>query len=225
MYPHRDEQDAAAAVDLVASRVRLEGHRVLDLACGPGRHADLIRNHGCSVFGVDLSMPLLRKARRDFSPPIAVARGDMRYPPFESGAFGVVVNLFTSFGYFESDLEHLAVLREVARVLQPGGRFVIDYLNSTNVAGNLVEKEQRVLGGRQVSISRRISDDGRFVFKEMVLLDGEETFTERVRLFDPEELQDLVGESGFELSELFGSYDGEEFRPDSPRLILFSERK
>jgi len=224
MYPHRDEKDATDAVNLIAATVPLAQIRVLDLACGPGRHSDLLRRSAGDAVGLDLSMLLLLRARESYSPPLPLVRGDMRYLPFTTSSFELVVNLFTSFGYFETDAEHEMVLQEVARVLKRGGRFVLDYLNASRVQANLVKREERTFGGRRVAINRRISDDGRFVFKEMDLIDEGRRFVERVRLFSAHELERLLVGAGFSVQERFGSYDGDSLTADSPRVLLFSER-
>lgn len=223
MYPHRDEKDAADAVALIAASVPLENIRILDLACGAGRHSDLLRRRTGDVVGLDLSMPLLQRARECCSPPIPLVRGDMRSLPFASSCFELILNLFTSFGYFETDEESEMVLREIARVLKRRGRFVIDYLNASLVRESLVEHEEQTLGGRRVAIDRRISDDGRFIFKEMHLIDEDRRFVERVRLFSSSDLERLLVNAGFSVQERFGSYDGEHLTADSPRVLLFSE--
>jgi len=222
MYPHRDKQDAAEAVALIARKVPLQKIRVLDLACGPGRHAELLRKGEAEVVGLDLSMPLLRRARENFSPPMVLARGDMRSLPFAASSFELVVNLFTSFGYFDTDEEHQLVVGEVARILTKGGTFVLDFLNASIVRDCLVQHEERNLGGRQVAIDRRISNDGRFVFKEIHLLEDDNRFVERVRLFSDAELEHLLGEKGFIIEERYGDYTGGSLTSGSPRVLLFS---
>ncbi len=222
MYPHRDENDAAAAVELISNVAKLKSGRVLDLASGPGRHSNVLRNHARQVVGVDLSAPLLRRARQDYSPPLSVVRGDMRFLPLAASSFDLVVNLFTSFGFFETDDQHGAVLGEVARVLCRSGWFVLDYLNASRVRDDLVEREHLTLGGRQVAVERRISADGRFVLKDMKLIDEGRGFQERVRLFSPEELENLLAAAGFSVRDRFGSYQGETLTADSPRALLFS---
>lgn len=224
MYPHRDAKDAADIVNLIAATVRLQDVRVLDLACGPGRHSALLRTCSGDAVGLDLSMPLLRRARESFSPPIPLVCGDMRHLPFATSSFGLVVNLFTSFGYFETDEEHRIVLREVSRVLKKRGRFVLDYLNAQQVRDSIVKTEARDLGGRRVAIERWISDDGRFVFKQMDLIDEGRRFVERVRLFSSRDLERLLVEAGFSIQKLFGSYDGDALSSESPRVLLFARR-
>lgn len=222
LYPHRDQTDAAAAVALISELVPLEQQRVLDLACGPGRHSDLLRRHAGSVIGLDLSLPLLRRARSDYTPPLTVARGDMRSLPFAASSFDVVVNLFTSFGYFDRDEEHSKVLQEVARTLTGGGLFVLDYLNASLLRDSLVAHEDVTIGGRRVTVDRRISDDGRYVLKEMHLLDIDRTFQERVRLLEPQDFDRILSEVGLSVWERFGSYAGDALTADSPRVLVFA---
>jgi SAM-dependent methyltransferase len=222
MYPHRDEKDAAAAISLISKEVQLQGRRVLDLACGPGRHSELLRNQRARVVGFDLSAPLLRRARDDYSPPLPVVRGDMRSLPFSNASFGLVVNLFTSFGYFDTDVQHEAVLQGVNRVLIRNGWFVLDYLNAARVRDSLVDHEELVIGGKQVVVNRWISDDGKYVFKDMRLIDERRTFRERVRLFELQDLKRLLEATGFKVEDTFGNYSGDSFFAGSPRMLLFS---
>src|SRR4051812_21827026 len=163
LYPHRDDDDARQAVQLIADAVPLAGRRVLDLACGPGRHATHLAETGAHVVGLDLSAALLTRARQRLARRAQLVRGDMRCLPFRGGSFDVVVNLFTSFGYFSDDEQHLAVLREAGCTLGPGGALVLDYFNAEKVRRELVPHEYQVVGPQRIHIDRRISEDGRFV--------------------------------------------------------------
>jgi len=142
LYPHRDDVDARQAVALIAANVPLADARVLDLACGQGRHAIQLGAEGGRTVGVDLSAVLLHKARHGTPPVRNLVRADMRRLPFQSGVFDVVVNLFTSFGYFGDDAEHESVLKTVAGLLVPGGWFVIDFLNADQVRNGLIHSER-----------------------------------------------------------------------------------
>ena len=223
LYPHRDDRDAESVVALIRRHAEVHGRRTLDLACGPGRHARHLLDAGASVVGFDLSPALLARARHAVGPPLRLVRGDMRALPFAPGSFGVVVNLFTSFGYFTDDDEHRRVFREIARVLAPGGAFVIDYFNANHVRTTLVPHEEHEIGERRVATERRISVDGRFVIKEIRMMDEGRSFLERVRLFTPEELQAMLGEAGLTVRKRFGDYDGGPIANGSPRAILLTE--
>ena len=140
LYPHRDDADADRAVGLVLGAVEFAaGWRVLDVACGPGRHARAFEAAGARCFGVDLSASLLRIARGVTD--AALIRADMRHLPVRPGSMDLTVNLFTSFGYFEREEEHADALAEMAGTVRPGGWFVIDLLNPAAVRAGLVPHE------------------------------------------------------------------------------------
>ncbi len=225
LYPHRDDEEAARVVGLIEQHAALTGQRVLDLACGPGRHATQLAVRGASVVGLDLSMPLLSRAKHRDGPALQLIRGDMRHLPFGTDSFDLVVNLFTSFGYFTDDSQHAAVLHETAAVLKSGGRFVLDYLNAPAVTRELVPHEVRRIGSREVTITRQISPDGRYVTKEIHLMDEGRSFLERVRLFAPDELALMLRDAGFVVRERLGDYDGGRLHAESPRAIFLAERR
>jgi SAM-dependent methyltransferase len=225
LYEHRDQQEARDAAALIASQIGLPARAaVLDLACGAGRHQRMLSDRGWWTIGLDLSPSLLRTARvadRD----AALVRADMRALPFAPASFAMVVNLFTSFGYFRDDATHLRVLREVARVVRPGGWFVLDFLNAPHVRATLVPRDERVVGTTIVEQEREITADGRYVRKMITIGDLGRTFVERVRLFEPAELVALCTEAGFRVNAVFGDYAGEPLSADSPRAILFAQRQ
>lgn len=223
LYPHRDDEDARQAVNLVATVSPPAGRRILDLACGPGRHSAQLIERGASVTGLDLSAPLLARARERLGPAARLVRGDMRYLPFRDRAFDAVVNLFTSFGYFEDDLEHQAVLAEAARTLVPGGVLVLDYLNADVVRAGLVPREETIMGTTPVEITRAISDDGKFVIKQMTPQGGRRRM-ERVRLLSPADLERLLLTAGFRIRNRFGGYDARPLKPNTPRAVFVAVR-
>lgn len=223
LYPHRDERDAAAVVGLLERELAgSPQERILDLACGSGRHMRLLRRLGWSA-GLDLSPVLLRLARaNDAAGPYV--RADMRVLPFANESFSLITNLFTSFGYFESDEEHAVVLAEVHRVLCPGGKFVLDYLNTPNVRRTLVPLDKREVNGAVIEQRRSITADGRFVVKKITSRSDGRSFVERVRLFEPDDLRAMFRRADLTVAAEFGDYEGASLSADSPRAILFAER-
>ncbi len=226
LYPHRDEEEAARAVSLLLSLVgKVEG-RVLDLACGAGRHLRALRAEGIAAQGMDLSLPLLREGgRRDPASPRV--RGDMLHLPFRPRAFAGVTSFFTSFGYFEREADDLQVLCEVRRVLAPGGWILLDFLNAERVRATLEPRDSRVVEGRRVEQARRLVEGGRKVEKEIRILDestgSEERFRERVRLYDATELRALMDRAGLRVVAEHGDYHGAAPGPTTPRRILLAE--
>ena len=218
LYPHRDDAEAARAVALLAEATGFApGWRVLDVACGAGRHARAFRAAGARCFGVDLSATLLRLARSVTDAPLV--RADMRALPVRPGSMDLAVNLFTSFGYFERETEHAAALREMVGTVRPGGWFAIDFLNSATVRDRLVRCERVGAAGGEVEVTRAVSADGRHVSKTIRTADGRR-FVERVRLFEPDEIESMLGRAGVTVRRRFGDYDASPLRPGSPRTIL-----
>jgi SAM-dependent methyltransferase len=203
------------------------GSLVLDLACGAGRHLRPLAEKGLKSVGLDLSSELLRRASAEAGGPWRLVRGDMRRLPFAHGSFGAVASFFTSFGYFATVGEDVEVLGEVRRVLEPGAGFMLDFLHAGYVRSNLVPEDRRRLGERWVVQRRRI--EGRSVVKEIEIRPvgpggRGERYEERVRLYEPEELEELLREAGLSVAARFGGYDGQPLDPDSERVLLAGRR-
>lgn len=224
LYPHRDGKEAGKLVDFLCRRLAGRGvDRVLDLACGAGRHTRALSEHWWTT-GFDLSEKLLLVARREAG-NLCYVRGDMRVLPFRSGSFSLVVNLFTSFGYFSEDSDHRQVLTEVAAVTAAGGVFVLDYLNAERVAGTLNPSDTRIVNGQVVEQRRSITADGRFVEKKITLRDKGKSFVERVRLFSRTDLEGLLDEAGFAVEEVVGSYDGGAWTAEAERMMFLCAKR
>jgi SAM-dependent methyltransferase len=221
LYPHRDDADAKRAVALICRTVDLQpGWRVLDVACGAGRHARAFVELGAHCFGLDLSATLLRVARQVTTAPLI--RADMRQLPIRPGSMQLTVNLFTSFGYFERDAEHAAALEEMIATVRPGGWFVIDFLNAAAVRRELVPEETVELPGQKVQVRRSVSPDGRYVCKSIRAPAGKH-YQERVRLFEPDQISDMLQTAGVTVRHRFGDYDGSRLSPQASRTIILGQ--
>ncbi|WP_166240415.1 class I SAM-dependent methyltransferase [Paenibacillus turpanensis] len=225
VYKHRDMEGAAAEVKAMINWLKLPDQAtVLDLCCGTGRHSQALAEAGYRVTGVDLSDRLLEEAHKTNSDgKIRFVRGDMRHVPLE-GPFDAVVNLFTSFGYFDEERENQLVLREIARLLKPEGRFIIDYLNAPYIAERLVPYSEREDGGVRIE-ERRSLEDG-FVRKRISIRSAEAPeqerhYMEQVKLYGLADFKRLLKGTGLLLDRIYGGYDGSEYDPvHSTRLIM-----
>ena len=224
LYPHRNDSEAERAVTLIATNLGSRPvKRVLDLACGSGRHARYLGARWWTS-GVDLSEVMLRMAKRG-NVPASLVRADIRQLPYRDSSFDLIVNLFTSFGYFETDAEHEQVMCDVARLTNPGGTFVLDFFNVAEIKRNLEPyDDDSSIEGRKVVQRREITADGRFVVKHIGIKDEGKEFVERVRLFTRDELVAMLGRAGFTVEAAYGDYGGEPFTDRSPRVILFARR-
>ena len=230
LYAHRDLEEAEACIDLILRSVALptavDAPTALDLACGPGRHAIAMAWRGLDVTAVDLAENLLAHARAEAARAnvtVTFLRYDMREIPFVD-QFDLAVQLFTSFGYFESDDEDLRVLGNVRRALHPGGSYALDLINLAHLRASIVPRSERELDGVRIIEEREIA--GRRVIKKITVESGGERrgFMESVRLYSPEEIARLLETAGFTPVHWFGDYHGADFEPESSKRMLVISR-
>lgn len=225
LYSTRDGAEAERQLSFIRSVAPPDQFpRLVDIACGGGRHIAAAARAGYDCVGIDLSPSLLATARSHL-PGARLVRGDMRSLPFASSAFDLALSLFTSIGYFDSDNDHIAVAAEWRRVLRPGGKIIVDYLNPHTVLNSLVPEEERIVGEKTAKIKRYYDRDRRRLIKEIELYfkhsdSKTENYLESVRVFSVDELKMLLTGAGFSTVETFGGSDGQPFDCDSARLVL-----
>jgi len=225
VYKHRNWEQANREVKQLCEWAKLPaGTKLLDVGCGMGRHALALDELGYRVSGIDLSLPLLEQARKhDANGRVDWKQGDMRSLPYADGSFGATVNLFTSFGYFD-EKDNARVLRELRRVLRPGGAFVIDFLNAPYVERTLVPLSERIDEETGWSIREERRIEAGAVCKTIIVAEpsGEERrYEERVMLYGLEWFERALAEAGLRLERTAGAYDGSPYREDqSLRLIM-----
>ncbi|HKW13166.1 MAG TPA: methyltransferase domain-containing protein [Candidatus Krumholzibacteria bacterium] len=228
VYPHRDVAEAARVASRLAPIVA-SSRPVLDVACGDGRYMSALAAAGVDVYGVDLSEYLLGEAVKRAGLAGRLVCGDMRVLPFLSGAFGAAINMFTSFGYFDSDADNVRVLGEIERVLARRGVFVLDFLNAVVVRSGIKPHTRRTVKDAEVDETRALSHDGHVLTKRVhVRCPGREPveYVERVRLYTRDELRALVTGAGFDVSAEHGDYDLGAFdAASSPRLVLVNRKR
>jgi SAM-dependent methyltransferase len=225
IYAHRDSTEAERGTAALLEPLGLAGRRVLDVGSGAGRWSRAVGSRGARVIGVDLSLTLLQAARAAGSRELV--RADMRRLPFRTASFDVVLCMFTTFGYFATAGEDRQALGEMARVLRPGGRVVLDLLNPERARRELVPESHRQASGFEVHETRALDAAGERIFKEVRLRRGDETrhYHEEVRLWEPEALAAALREVLLVPQSRWGDYDARAYHPQhSPRLIQLARR-
>lgn len=229
VYRHRDDSAADGEIANLLERLPVKDTgRVLDLCCGSGRHSRALARRGYEVVGVDLSPVLLQLAEEQNTyPQLSFARCDMRDIPFHE-EFDIVVNLFTSFGYFSTDEENANVIRNMAQALKTKGEVVIDFLNAAYVIDNLVPQSTKEVSGMLIKEERWIQDG--FVKKRILISDESSNepreYMEQVRLFSVQQMIAMLTEAGFEKIQVFGNYQFEEYvAHESPRMIFYAVKQ
>ncbi|MSQ78192.1 MAG: class I SAM-dependent methyltransferase [Flavobacteriaceae bacterium] len=227
LYANRDENEARHFLGRLTDILQIpKCSKILDLACGKGRHSIYLHSKGFEVKGVDLSENSITKAKEETAKGLSFGVHDMRQPLPDK--FNYIFSLFTSFGYFEKIEEDQAVLNAVGQMLMHGGIFVLDFLNAAKVKNDIAsfvgldfERE-----GIHFSIEKKISS-GR-VQKEIVVNDGSKTstFNEFVRLYTQTELISMLNKARLEPFDFFGNYELGPFNQnESERLLIFARKK
>ena len=229
VYSHRDEHQAAEEVNAILTVIPLPPTaRILDLCCGNGRHCRALHQAGFHrVVGVDYSFPLLKHAMAE-TPRAGYVRADMRLLPLHKACFDAVFSFFTSFGYFQTNVENLAVLHEIARVLRPDGYFLLDYLNPAYVRETLVAESVKAHGDFVIREKRSLSPDGDRIEKEIVIENWglrDHRYHESVQLYEHEAMLDMLKSADLRVLDTLGDFNATPFHPRSPRLILHGRRK
>lgn len=224
IYRHRSPVQGRQQVNQMLGAGILPKHGVvLDLCCGAGRHLLPMRAAGLKAVGLDLSMDLLAHGELH---GVAV-RADARRIPFADGVFDCVANLFSSFGYFPDDAAHHGVLEEIARVLSPGGRLVIDHMNAEVTIENLKRESVDRRDGLTLVQRRRYDSANKRIIKDIEYTPQglpTRSWHESVRLFTPTELDDFLTRAGFRIAARYGDLDGATFKEStSARQVVVAE--
>jgi SAM-dependent methyltransferase len=228
VYRHRNEEDAKNLFDLIIKNVpREKGSKVLDLACGAGRHSILFAKNDFDVTAVDISNYLLnvgRKTAEELNLKINFIKSDLRKLNLNE-KFHLIINLFTSFGYFESDDENGEVIKMASKHLVDNGYFVLDFFNIIYLQNNLIPisydkiedgiiKQERVIEGKRIVKNITITRRG-----------IEKKYYESVRTFNKKELITFFTNNGLKIQFIYGDYLGNYFvEESSPRIIIIAKK-
>jgi SAM-dependent methyltransferase len=223
----RTEREVEGIVTLLA---RPPGSRILDLACGHGRHAIRLAERGYRVTGQDLSEVFLKRAQADaevHDVDVRWVHGDMRAIPFED-EFDAVINIFTAFGYLESDDEDERVLQQVYKALRPGGRFLLETMHrDALVRGFQPFAVMRHEDGLLVTEERHFDQLGGRTLVRVTLLypDGRRTeLGHAARTYTLTELARMLARRGLQLQTTYGGLDGSPLTLDSRRLVVVADK-
>ncbi len=220
LYKDRGYEEAQLFMKNLTSFLELKpGARILDLACGKGRHSIYLNQLGYDVTGVDLSPRSIEYARQFENESLHFKVQCMCKPMPDK--FDAVFNLFTSFGYFERDEDNFRTIASIKEELTENGCGVIDFMNVKKVIANLVPQEVKTVKGIEFHLSRTCTNG--YILKN-IQFEDEGTlynFTERVKSLTLEDFKAYFSRAGIELLHTFGNYKLEDFNEaTSDRLIL-----
>jgi len=221
----RDPERTELETGFLAERLP-PGGRILDLACGTGRIAIPLAKRGYEVAGIDISRRALDIARSQ-GPSLDLRHGDMRNLPWDDGSFDAVVNVWTAFGYFETQDDDERVVAEVARVLRPGGVFVIDSINQSALLRNFRPESWSELDDGTLFLERREIDLARGrVRAYWTFVDdaGRRELAFEHRLYTLAEYSAMFERGGLHTVEVYGAFDGSEVTLDTWRAVIVAQR-
>lgn len=220
LYKDRDYKEAQVFMDNLTHYLNLpEEAKILDLACGKGRHSIYLNSLGYEVTGADLSENSIKEASKHENEKLHFKVHDMR--DVCDSKYDAIFNLFTSFGYFENDEDNLTTLKAIKHSLTEYGFACIDFMNADYVIENLVPEEVKTVENIDFNIKRYVKDNQ--IFKEISFEDEGKHFhfTERVQALRLSDFERMMEEAEIYLLDIFGNYKLQPFyKNQSERLIL-----
>jgi SAM-dependent methyltransferase len=215
-------------VDFIRRELDLkEPKKILDMACGYGRHANRLALLGHDVTGLDINEKFLDMARKDaerLGVKVNYILKDIRNMDYNE-EFDVIISMFTSFGYYE-DEENFKILENTARSLKKGGKFLLDISNRDFILRNflpyiVIEKD----GNYMIDFNFIDITEGRIYAKRIIIRDGrvkEKPFF--IRVYTPTEIKLLLEMVGLKVIKFLGGYDSSPLSVHSRRMIVISEK-
>ncbi len=230
MFPAKRFESAEEEIDKIFSLIEFSGTHILDLCCGPGRHATVLAERGFSVTGVDSTAFLLQKARARASEQkldVEFVQNDMRRF-VRPASYDLVLNMFTSFGYFDDKDEDLRVLSNIYESLRPRGVLVMDLIGKEWLAKVFAATFSEAYPDGTLLVQRReIFDDWTRIRNEWLLIrdDRVRSFKFHHTLYSGQELKDRLLQVGFSTTQLYGDLAGSVYGINSKRLIALAHKE
>jgi|TARA_B110000116_G_C16776693_1_gene556138 cyclopropane fatty-acyl-phospholipid synthase-like methyltransferase len=225
LYKNRDEKEAQVFIDNLIEKLQLKkGSKLIDIACGKGRHATYFNKKGMNVVGIDLSLNSISSAKKNENHNLQFSVHDMR-EVYKEIHFDIVTNLFTSFGYFENKDDEQKAINAMAGNLKSDGVLIIDFMNIKKVIANLVSSEKKIIDNITFNIKRSVQNN--HIIKDIEIIDGNETryFQEKVKAITLADFSAFVNAVGLNIIDIFGNYKLDDFDATiSDRLILICKK-
>lgn len=222
------EKEVRFIVDILGLK---NSGKILDLACGSGRHAIELARNGYSVVGIDLNKDCLITAKREAKKaklPLSFLQGDMRSIPFNE-EFDVVISMFSSFGYLETEEDNDRVLREIFKSLEAKGFLLLDLQNKNWILKNVPAKTWDEQEGLFLLEKRKYDAESKIYNNEITIVSPRkktEKVYSSVRLYELLEIRDKAERSGFKILKVFGDYDKSKFNiQKSRRMIILAQKR
>ena len=211
LYKNRDEKEAQVFIDNLVHHLQIKkGNKLIDIACGIGRHATYFNSLGLDVVGVDLSPNSIASAKKNENNTLQFVVHDM-LEVYQENHFDIVTNLFTSFGYFEKDEDEQKAINAMVSNLKVGGVLIIDFMNVKKVISNLVASEQKTIDDITFDIRRKMKN--KHIIKDIHIIEGtiQEHFQEKVKALTLVDFSNFISSANLRIIDIFGNYKLEDF--------------
>ena len=223
LYKERDYSEATYFMNNLISRLQIDKNSsILDLACGRGRYSLYLSNIGHKVTGIDISKENISEAKKNESDKLNYILHDMRQPLNQK--FDLILNLFTSFGYYQEDKDNISVIRSIKSNLNNEGKAVIDFFNIDYVLNNLIKYEEKAFNKTKFVINRYLENN--LLVKDIIIESNNKIYKsqEKVKAYRIEDFLTMFKECDLKFKEKFGDYNLNSFNKNSsPRLIMVFE--
>jgi SAM-dependent methyltransferase len=225
LYAHRSGEEARAFILRLIEKLNLPTYSsVLDVCCGNGRHSEVFSENSYNVVGIDISEKSLEEAKSRNLKNTKFHNADARNFELRE-RFDCVLNLFTSFGYFETTEEHIEMLQRIYEHLNDKGVFVFDFFNAEKVRNAGTDDRKVMKDGAEFHIIKEIANNRVIkhirIQKDSARLD----FQESVALYSPKEIVEMFTVIGFKNIQEYGDYDLGNFdSATSDRLIIICSK-
>ena len=222
LYKDRDEQEATFFLSNIIDHIKLTNGKVLDVACGKGRHAKYLNKIGFNVVGIDLSKNSIDLAKKNENEKLKFYVHDMR-KVFKENEFNLATNLFTSFGYFEDHKDEQKAINSMAKNLKKEGMLLIDFMNVKKVINLLIPSEKKIIDDINFDIKKSFNEN--YIIKDIEIIDKEINlkFQEKVRTLTLIDFSNMLEKANLKIIDLFGDYKLSDFNAlHSDRLIILA---
>ncbi len=225
LYKNRDFAEAELFISNLIDVLKInKKSKILDLACGKGRHSLYLNQLGFNVKGCDLSTESIAYAKQFENDRLKFFVHDMR-EPLPKKSFNYVLNLFTSIGYFDDLSNNVKMLKSIDSYTTSDGILVIDFMNAQKVVNQLVKSEIKIVDGITFNITRELING--FIIKTIKFEDEGQhfEFKEKVQAIMLDDFKSYFSQTNFKIFKTYGNYNLDDFDVvNSNRLIIFAKK-
>ena len=225
LYKNRNHIEAKLFLDKLINYLPIQkNQKIIDVACGKGRHSIYLNSLGFNVHGIDLSKKSIDIAKKYENKSLHFSIHDMR-KGYKANYFDLSINLFTSFGYFSNNQDDQDAINAMSSNLKENGILIIDFMNVNNVINNLLHKEKKIIQNIEFNIKREIKKN--YIIKKIHIKDKKknEVFQEKVKMLTLDDFLFLIKNANLKTIDIFGDYKLNPFNTQkSERLILVCKK-